>query len=118
MILIRKIALLCALAMACPAIASTPWSDAMLISNGSASSAAVEWTSGYGVFAVQGAFSGATVTLEFLGSNGTNYQIVATATTCTAVCAGVFYLPDCFIKALVSGGTPSALYAAAARASN
>jgi len=114
----RKIALLCALALSLPAWAALgPWSEAPLITNAAVTGPVVEWRGGTGIFTASGTFGGATVTLQFLGPDGVTLISAGAATTCTAACAGVFYLPHCFIQATVTGGAPSALYAAAARAS-
>jgi hypothetical protein len=86
-----------------------------LLINASASGAAQTWPGGMGVFSVCGTFSGATVTLEFLGPDLATYISAGGNTTLTSANAGVFYLPACQIKAVVSGGSPSGLYAAADR---
>lgn len=74
----------------------------------STSSAKVWWAGGIGEFAVDGTWNGATVTLEFALPDGTLLPAGAN-TTFTANGAGVFYLPACFIQAVVSsaGGSTS-----------
>lgn len=84
-----------------------------LLSNASTTGPAVGWPGGVGVFSASGTWGGGTVTLEFLGPDGTTYLAAGTQTTLTSNGAGVFYLPHTMIKALVSGGAPSALYATA-----
>ena len=84
-----------------------------LLSNASATGSGVQWPGGTGNFACQGTFSGATVTLQFLGPDGTNYIAAGTNTTLTAAGSGNFTLPRCTIRALVASGTPSGLYAEA-----
>lgn len=88
-----------------------PPPTANLLINASSSGAPVYWPGGVGVFAVVGTFGGATVTLEFLGPDGATYIAAGSNTTLTAAGAGVFYLPQTMIEAIVSGGTPSGLYA-------
>lgn len=89
-----------------------------LIVNGTATSPAKSWKGGVGVFAVVGTFTGATVTLQFLGPDSATWVTAGSATTLTAVGAGVFYLPACQIRALISGGPPSGVYATAEVVSN
>lgn len=90
-----------------------------LIDNAAVSGSAVDWPGGRGVFSVPvGTFSGATVKLQWSPDDGTTYQDVDrsgdTYVTLTAAGAGLFDLPVCKIKAVVSGGPPSSLYAYAA----
>lgn len=86
-----------------------------LLSNAAATGAAQPWPGGRGVFTVPSAtFSGATVKLQW-SPDGTNFLDVDrsgdTFVTLTATGAGLFELPPCSIKATVSGGPPSAVYA-------
>lgn len=85
-----------------------------LLTNASATGSAVRWPGGEGVFEVEGTWAGATVTLQFKTANGT-WLDVGTDTTKTANGAGGFILHPCDVKATVSGGPPSALYAAVTR---
>lgn len=85
-----------------------------LLTNATATSAAATWPGGMGLFAAEGTFSGATVKLQWLGPTGLWYDAGAN-TTLTAGGGGVFYLPAGQIRASVSGGPPSAMYASAAR---
>lgn len=87
--------------------------DPPLLDNASATGSAVEWAGGPGVFRCAGTFGGATVTLQFLNANASTWTAVGDDTTLTAAGAGYFTLPPCQIRALVAGGTPSALYAKA-----
>lgn len=84
-----------------------------LLSNGSATSAGMLWTGGRGTFMASGTFGGATISLQFLAPNGTTWLDAGTYTTLTAAGAGNFDLPQCKVRASVSGGTPSALYVSA-----
>lgn len=86
---------------------------ATLLSNESATGSAAIWDGGVGVFSCVGTFGGATVTLQFLGPDGSTYLDVGTDTTLTANGAAGFVLPPGKIRASVSGGAPSALYAQA-----
>lgn len=86
-----------------------------LITNGAASSAKTAWPGGMGVFTVVGTFGGATVSLQFVGPDGTTLIDAGLGTTLTANGAGVFYLPPCPIQATVTGGPPSGIYAHVAR---
>ncbi len=89
-----------------------------LIANGSATGAAVDWAGGKGVFVVRaGTFSGATVKLQWSPDQGTTWLDVDQGgdvfVTLTAVGAGLFELPGCKIRAAVTGGPPSGIYALA-----
>lgn len=84
-----------------------------LLSNASATGAAAMWPGGRGVFSLAGTVSGATITLQYLGPDGSTWLTAASATTLTAVGLGVFDLPCGQIRALVASGTPSGLFAAA-----
>lgn len=86
-----------------------------LLTNANASSGQTFWMGGMGIFSVVGTFGGATVSLQFLGPDGATLVTAGGNTTLTAPGAGVFYLPPCQIQATVTGGSPSALYAAADR---
>lgn len=86
-----------------------------LLSNASATGAAVTWPGGKGVFTVVGSFSAGTVSLQFLGPDGTTWIDVGTSTTVTAAACAAFELPQGQLRASVSGGTPSGLYARVAR---
>lgn len=87
-----------------------------LLENASATGDAFDWPGGSGAFIVdRGTFSGATVKLQFSIDGGTTWLDVDqggdTYVTFSAAGAGAFDLPACEVKATVSGGTPSALYA-------
>jgi hypothetical protein len=82
--------------------------------NGFSANTTYFWPGGIGVFAASSSsWNSATVTLEWVGPDGATLIVAGTNTTCTANCNGVFYLPAGKIEAVVSGGTPTALYAAA-----
>lgn len=90
-----------------------------LLANASATGSAVTWPGGRGTFSVPiGTFGGATVALQW-SPDGTNYlaadQGGTAYTTLTAAGAGGFELPPGLIRAAVTGGTPSGLYAYAQR---
>lgn len=80
-----------------------------LLSNASATGSAVQWDGGRGVFSLAGTVGGATITLQYLGPDGSTWLTAATALT--AVGLEAFELPPGRIRALVAGGAPSGLYA-------
>lgn len=86
-----------------------------LLSNATATGSDAQWDGGTGVFSAAGTFSGSTVTLQWLGPDGTTYMDVGADTTLTASGGGAFVLPPCRIRAAVSGGPPSGMYASADR---
>jgi hypothetical protein len=85
--------------------------DKTLINNAAATGAATTWDGGDGEFAVSGTFGGATVSLQELGPDGVTWQDVGTDTTLTAAGGGGFRIGPNQIRAAVTGGTPSAIYA-------
>ena len=84
-----------------------------LLSNASATGAAVQWTGGLGVFTALVTFGGATVTLQYLGPDGVTWVAMGTDTTLTAAGGGVFVYPPGQVRAAISGGPPSGMYAQA-----
>ena len=82
-----------------------------LLSNATATGSAVQWPGGTGTFLAAGTFSGATVTLQMLSPDGTNYMTVGPDTTLTAAGGGNFLLPPCTLRCLVAGGPPAGMYA-------
>ena len=80
-----------------------------LLDNASTTGPAVQWDGGRGVFSVAGTISGATVTLQYLGPDGSTWLTAATGLTAVGLVA--FELPPGRIRALVASGTPSGLYA-------
>lgn len=86
-----------------------------LIDNGSATGAPVAVAPGRYCYAVDGTFSGATVTLKLLGPDGTNYISVGADAELTTEGAVLVDLPAGTVLAEVSGGTPSALHASLER---
>lgn len=90
-----------------------------LLDAASASGSAVDWPGGRGAFSVPvGTFSGATVKLQWSPDDGTTFLDVDrsgdTYVTLTAAGSGLFDLPVCKIKAVITGGPPSGVYAYAA----
>lgn len=85
-----------------------------LLSNASATGSAVRWPGGEGTFTVVGTFGGTTVALQYLGPDGTTW-IGVDATDASFTAAGMcgFVLAPGQIRAAVTGGSPSALYAKA-----
>lgn len=84
-----------------------------LITNGTATGNSVIWPGGRGLFTVAGTFSGATVKLQFLGPDNSTWLDAGTNTTLTAAGGGIFDLPQGQIRANVSGGPPSGIFAIA-----
>lgn len=84
-----------------------------LLSNASATGSAVVWDGGTGVFSAAGTFSGATVTLQFMGPDGATWIAAGVDTTLTTAGAGGFILPPGRIRAEITGGPPSGMYAQA-----
>lgn len=112
------IALACLLAFASPRDASSQAGAAntvVLLTNAAATGTAQTWPGGPGVFAVVGTFGGATITLQFLGPDGTTWLAAGTATTVTAAGVGVFNLPKGSIRALITGGASVSVTANAAQ---
>jgi len=83
----------------------------MLLSNASATGSAAQWGGGTGMFACVGTFGGATVTLQFLGPDESTWVAMGADTTLTAAGGALFTCAPGRIRAAVSGGAPSALYA-------
>lgn len=86
-----------------------------LLSNASATGAAVIWPGGAGVFEVAGTFSGATVSLQRMGPDSATWYSVGADTTLTAAGGGYFILPPGRIRAAVTG-SPTGMYATAEKA--
>lgn len=91
--------------------------SANLIDNGSATgpTAGLVVAPGRYCFAVDGTFGGATVTLSLLSPDGSSYISCGTDAALTAEGAVEVELPATTVKAVVSGGSPSALYASLER---
>ncbi len=77
--------------------------------------AATGWGGGPGVFMAAGTFGGATVALQVLGPDGATWFDVGTDTTLTAPGGGTFNLPPARIRANVTAGPPTGMYATADR---
>lgn len=95
---------------------------AALITNGSATGSAVAWAGGHGVLVAEGTFGGASLTMQYQGPNGTWLDVkvmdgagVQTTMTLTAAGMFVFALPPGSVRAVLTGGTPSAMYVRADR---
>lgn len=81
-----------------------------LMSNASATGNSLIWPGGRGLFAADGTFGGATCKLQFLGPAG-NWIDAGQYTTLTAAGGGNFDLPQGQIRAALTGGTPSGMFA-------
>lgn len=84
-----------------------------LLSNASATGSSTQWPGGPGIFTVAGTFGGATVTLQFMGPDSTTWIAMGTDTTLTAAGGALFTFCPGRIRAAVSGGAPSGLFAQA-----
>ena len=82
-----------------------------LLSNASATGSDLWWEGGRGTMFLDGTLGGATVTLEALHPATGTALVVGTEVTFTAVGLANFELPPCKLRAVVSGGSPSGLYA-------
>jgi len=85
-----------------------------LLANAAATGAAMTWSGGDGCFLAVGSFGGATVSLQVLGPDRTTWIDVGASTTLSAQGVATYRLPPGQIRAAVTGGTPSGLYAKAA----
>ncbi len=83
----------------------------VLLSNASATGAAVQWPGGRGLFAAKGTWGGGSVALHFLLPDGVTFALAVTALSADG--GIIFELPPCQIKAVVA--TATAVYATAAR---
>lgn len=81
-----------------------------LLNNASATGEAVTNSGGTYVITADGTFGGTTLQLQLLSPDGTSWISVASGTF-TAEGSFVCDLPAGSIRMLVTGGTPSALYA-------
>lgn len=87
-----------------------------LLANQSATGAAMAWGGGPGVFLAAGTFGGATVSFQYLGPDSVSWLDAGTDTTLTASGGGQFTLPPVRIRAAITGGSPSGIYAMVERA--
>lgn len=85
----------------------------LLLSNATATGSAFEWYGGKGTFCVVGTFGGATVKLQMLGPDASTWVDVGSSTTLTAAGVGNFECAAGSIKAVITGGPPSGIYATA-----
>jgi hypothetical protein len=79
-----------------------------LLSNASATGQNVQLAGGQYVWAVQGTFGGATVTLQALGPDGSTFMDVTPLTVAGSAIVRVG--AGTVVRAAVSGGAPSGLY--------
>jgi hypothetical protein len=95
-----------------------PTANYPLLVGAAVTGSAVAWPGGPGTFIVdRGTFSGATVALQASFDGGVTWLPVdragETFVTFTAAGAGNFALPECHLRAAISGGAPVAMYATA-----
>lgn len=81
----------------------------VLLSNASATSSAVQWDGGRGVFCVDATWGGGNVQLQYLGPDGATWLNVGSAFTADGLAS--FELPPGRIRAAVT--TATAVYASA-----
>lgn len=82
-----------------------------LITNGSATSSAKLWRGGKGTFVVNATWAGATITLQYKSPDGSTWISLGTDAALTANGLCGFELAAGEIRAAVTGGPPSAVYA-------
>ena len=88
-----------------------------LLSNGSATGAAVPIFGGMYIFTVEGNATGATASLQMQTANGTWVNVNAIGSTSPIssstlpYMATQIYLPPCNVRVALTGGTPSAIFA-------
>ena len=80
-----------------------------LLNNASATGAAAIWPGGRGLLMCEGTFAGATVQLQSISPNGIWLNAPAAGVTAAGTLA--FELPPGQIRAAISGGPPSAMFA-------
>lgn len=85
-----------------------------LLTAASSTGAGRTWNGGAGAFMVAGTLGGATVSLQVLGPDGATWIAVGDEASFDSAGICGFSLPPGQIRAAVSGGSPSGLYASAA----
>lgn len=85
----------------------------ILLSNASTTGSAVIWPGGIGMFAVAGTFGGATVALQFRAPDSSSWINAGSETTMDTNGGALFTMAPGQIRASVTGGAPSGLYASA-----
>jgi len=84
-----------------------------LIVNGTATSSQMLWPGGPGVFSCVATWNGATITLQFVGPDGSTLLAAGSATTFTSNGVGAFSLGRVKVQATVTAGPPAAAYCTA-----
>lgn len=87
---------------------TAPALEYVLLSNASATGSAVEVQGGSYIWSTQGTFSGATLTLQALGPDGSTYMDVAAITAAGAVAVNIG--DGTSMRVAVAGGPPSGIY--------
>ena len=82
-----------------------------LLSNASATGSPVAVQGGYYSFAAVGTWGGSTLSLQLLGPDGTTYIDLGGSADLTANGAAYVSLPSGTVKAVLTGGAPSGIYA-------
>lgn len=87
----------------------------ILLANGTATSVAVGWPGGQGVFSANGTVNGSTLTLQYLSNDGTTWiAATPTNTACTFTTLPnncLFSMGPGQIRVAITGGPPSGVYA-------
>ncbi|MGH8220892.1 MAG: hypothetical protein ACREUT_20345 [Steroidobacteraceae bacterium] len=82
-----------------------------LLKDAAATGNGLDWPGGRALFSVLGTFGGATVTLQYLGPDDVTWVEVATAAALTAAGNVLVDVPAGLVRAAVTSGPPSGLYA-------
>lgn len=84
-----------------------------LLRNGNATGNSVKWPGGVGAFRASGTAGGATITLQYLSPDGTNWAAMGPDTTLTSLPGGgLFTFPPGDIRCAITGGSPVGISAA------
>lgn len=89
--------------------------NAVVLTAANASSSQVQWPGGMGVMTAVGTFGGATLSLQFVGPDGSTLVTAGAGTTMTAAGASVFYLPKCLVQLTITSAGSTSITASLAR---
>lgn len=81
-----------------------------LLTNANATGTAQNWDGGDCAFLAEGTIGGATLQLQYQSPQGTWLNVVGASMTAASLVQGL-KVPPGQVRCLVTGGTPSALYA-------
>jgi hypothetical protein len=85
----------------------------VFISNNKLTSAVLTWPGGQGFYNCVGTWAGATVTLNFVGADGTTQTAVGASTTLSANGFTLFTLPRIGLQAVVTGAGATTIWCTA-----